>query len=122
MRVALLLAGAAVSTACGPPSNGTRALEPTMHHGEHAEPKRSENEQLIRRLYDEYVNPGRLDGLGAVISSDFTGPNGARGPEAFAATMRSLRAAFPDLVYTLEEVVADDDRVAVRWTDRKSVV
>jgi predicted ester cyclase len=79
---------------------------------------RHDNERLVRRLYDDYINRGHLDRLGEVVAADFVGPGGRRGPAAFAATIEGLRAGFPDLSYTLEEVVADDASVAVRWTLR----
>jgi len=76
------------------------------------------SEQLVRRLYDDYINPGRLDRLGEIVSDDFVGPGPQRGPAAFAEVIHRLRAAFPDLIYTVDEIVADGDRVAVRWTWR----
>jgi steroid delta-isomerase-like uncharacterized protein len=76
------------------------------------------NKRVVHRLYDEMVNPGTLDKLGEVISDDLVGPDGSRGPAAFAATMTRLRGALPDLHYTLEDVIAEGDRVAVRWTLR----
>lgn len=75
------------------------------------------NKQLVRRLYEEYLNAGLLDRLGEVVAADFQGPAG-RGPEGFAASIAGLRAAFPDLRYTLEDVVGDGDRVSVRFTVR----
>ncbi|MCE9580354.1 MAG: ester cyclase [Deltaproteobacteria bacterium] len=71
--------------------------------------------RLVRRLYDEYLNPGHLDRLGEIVAADFIGPAEPRGPAGFAASIGALRAAFPDLRYELTHVVAEDDRVAVRW-------
>lgn len=76
------------------------------------------NKQLVRRLYDDYLNPGRLDRLGEIVAPDFAGAGPQRGPAAFSGVLVGLRAAFPDLVYTVEDLVADGDRVAVRWTWR----
>jgi len=76
------------------------------------------NRQIVRRLYADYLNPGNLDHLGDLVSDDFVGRDGVRGAAGFAASIRGLRAAFPDLTYTLEDVTAEDDRVAVRWTLR----
>lgn len=76
------------------------------------------NARLVRRLYDEHINPGRLDNLDAIVAPDFIGAGDVRGPAAFAASMRGLREALPDLAYTLEDVVASGDRVAIRWTLR----
>lgn len=37
------------------------------------------------------------------------------GPEAFKTVHRSFCGAFPDLHVTIEELVAEADRVAIRW-------
>jgi predicted ester cyclase len=74
------------------------------------------NEQAVRRIYDEAVNGGRTAVLAELIGPAFTGPDGTRGPGAFAANVTALRAGFPDVRFTIEDVVAAGNRVAVRWT------
>jgi len=74
------------------------------------------NKQAVRRIYDEAVNAGRTAVLADLIAPEFTGPDGARGPAAFGANVDALRAGFPDIRFTIEDVVAEGDRVAVRWT------
>jgi steroid delta-isomerase-like uncharacterized protein len=74
------------------------------------------HKQAIRRIYDEAVNAGRTEVLANLISPEFTGPDGTRGPAAFAANVAALRAGFPDIRFAIEQVVAEGDRVAVRWT------
>jgi steroid delta-isomerase-like uncharacterized protein len=76
------------------------------------------NKLLVRRLYDEYVNTNRVAALGDLISDDLVNGDGTRGPSGFAAVMTRLRGAFPDLEYTVEDLIAEDDRVVVRWTLR----
>jgi predicted ester cyclase len=76
------------------------------------------NKQLVRRLYDEYLNPGKLDRLSEVVSPDYAGAGPQRGPAAFATAITAVRTALPDAHYTLEDVVAEGDRVAIRWTLR----
>ena len=39
----------------------------------------------------------------------------ARGPAAFRQVMTSLRGAFPDLLYTVEAILAEGNAVAIRW-------
>lgn len=78
----------------------------------------SDNKALVRRLYDDYINTGRVENLGELVSADFVGAGGQHGPAAFAAPISALHAAFPDIQYTTEDIVADGDRVAVRWTWR----
>jgi predicted ester cyclase len=76
------------------------------------------NKALVRRLYDEFLNAGKLDLLDQLVSPDYVGAGGQRGPAGFAEPIVALRAAFPDLHYTSDEIVAEGDRVAVRWTWR----
>jgi predicted ester cyclase len=74
------------------------------------------NKQLVRRLFDDYLTTGALARLDEVFSPSFDGGQGKRGPAAFATPVGRLRAAFPDLVYVVDEIVGEGDRVAVRWT------
>lgn len=74
------------------------------------------NKQIVRNLYENHFNTGRLDHLDDLVSPDFVGVQGQRGAAAMAAPIVALRAAFPDIVYTVDDIVAEGDRVAIRWT------
>jgi predicted ester cyclase len=74
------------------------------------------NKQAVHRIYDEAVNAGRTEVLADLIAPEFAGPDGTRGATAFAANVAALRTGFPDIRFTIEHVVAEGDRVAVRWT------
>lgn len=75
------------------------------------------NKRLVQQLYDTF-NSGKLDELEAVIGPEYVAADGNRGPKAFGAIIGRLRTAFPDIHYTIDELVADSDRVAARWTWR----
>jgi predicted ester cyclase len=77
----------------------------------------ADNKQVVRRLFLDYFNTGRLD-VDDLVSPDFEGVGPERGPAAFATVITNLRGAFPDLVYTIDDMVAEGDRVTVRWTWR----
>lgn len=74
------------------------------------------NRDTVRRVYEEVLNQGRLDRLGELVADDYVAADGRRGAAAFAELLGKLRAAFPDIHYTVEDLVAEGDRVAVRWT------
>lgn len=74
------------------------------------------NKAAVRRLYEESVNGGRNDLLPELIAPELAQPDGSRGPAAFEATVAALRTGFPDIHFTIEDLVAEGDRVAVRWT------
>lgn len=70
---------------------------------------------VIARLY-ELINRGELAAIGELLAPDVLGAAGQRGREAFIANFQTLRTAFPDLRYTIDAMVAEGDRVAVRWS------
>ena len=79
----------------------------------------SANKELVRRLYLEGLNAGDESVADELVADDFVNEGGftdAKGPEAFKVTIRRMRASFPDLEYSLEEMIAEEDKVAVRWT------
>jgi predicted ester cyclase len=81
-----------------------------------------ENKALVRRLYAEVFAAWNLDVVDQLIGPEFIGhempPGTPPGPVGFKQFYGWLRSAFPDLRYTVEDVVAEGDRVVVRWTWR----
>ena len=82
----------------------------------------TENKALIRRFYEEFVNPGNSSVADEIIAPDcplhFGGAFMGTGPEAFKQTRAVLYAGFPDLRWTIEEMVAEGEKVAERLTAR----
>lgn len=75
------------------------------------------NVTLARRFHNEIFEQGNLAVADAILAPGFTWhsdvPPGAEGVKAFST---GLRAAFPDLSLTAEQIVAKGDRVAIPWT------
>ncbi len=78
------------------------------------------NKQVVRRVYEDVLNQGRLDVAREIHTADFKAHAGTRtaGLEEDIAAARGWRSAFPDLVVTIEQMLAEGDRVAVFWTAR----
>jgi steroid delta-isomerase-like uncharacterized protein len=76
------------------------------------------NVETVRRLYEEYLNQNRPELLASLVSEDVElhTTTEERGIAAYATLTDRVRVAFPDLQFTLQDVIASDDRVAVRWT------
>ena len=82
-----------------------------------------ENKAVVRReLEDLYNEGGNLDAAEEIYAPDFVGHEptvgdirGVQGAKQFAATMR---LAFPDLSCTVEDQVAEGDKVVTRWSAR----
>ncbi len=79
-----------------------------------------QNKAAIRRLIEEVINKGNIDLFDELVAADLVDhalppgfPPGAQGTKQF---FRLLRAAFPDLRYTIENAVGEGDYVAQRLT------
>jgi steroid delta-isomerase-like uncharacterized protein len=78
---------------------------------------------IAGRFFDEVWSNGKLDLVDELFTSDYVGhPSGFEeavlGPEGVKEYIRRLQEAFPDLEMTVEDQVAEDDRVVTRWTAR----
>ncbi len=79
-----------------------------------SEQTREANRHNVETLFQTF-NTGDLGRLDDLIAADYVGPQGDKGPDGFRKVIAGLRAAFPDIHYTVDDVVAEGDRVAIRW-------
>ena len=82
-----------------------------------------QNKALMRRVFEEIYNQGKLTAADELAASDFAVhmPSQAiHGREGVKQYVAMLRAGFPDIHFTIEEQVAEGDRVVTRWTARSS--
>jgi steroid delta-isomerase-like uncharacterized protein len=80
-----------------------------------------ENKALVRRLVAEVWNAGDLDIIDELLAPEWVrhdpaAPEQLRGPDGFRRFVEMYRSAFPDLRFTVEDQVAEGDRVATRWS------
>jgi steroid delta-isomerase-like uncharacterized protein len=77
-----------------------------------------ENKALIRRYYDELWNQWKFELAEGLIDQDvrFRGSLGrmVAGRGGLIGYMKHVQAAFPDYYNSIEELVAEDDRVVAR--------
>ena len=80
------------------------------------------NKALARRFIEEVANRGNLAVADELFGPDFETRDAVvptvPGPEGVKQVFRAARAAFPDFHETVEDVLADEDRVMVRWSTR----
>ena len=76
---------------------------------------RDENKRSVETLFESCFNQGDLGLLDQLVAPEYVGPQGSKGPDGFRGIVVALRTGFPDIHYTLEDVIAEGDRVAVRW-------
>jgi steroid delta-isomerase-like uncharacterized protein len=81
-----------------------------------------ENKAVLHRFYDEFFNTGNLDVAEEIIAPDcplyFGSMFMGTGPEAFKQVRAMMHGGFPDLHLTIEEMVAEGEKVAERLLAR----
>ncbi|WP_437312817.1 ester cyclase [Sorangium sp. So ce385] len=101
-----MVAGCAPLKARSPSSSGPTPDE--VHH-----------EAAVRRYFDEVWSQGRLEVLDELLAPGYINhtpstPNPPPGPDGLKPIVAAFRVAFPNLHFTIEDLVVKDDRVAVR--------
>jgi steroid delta-isomerase-like uncharacterized protein len=81
----------------------------------------SENKAMVRRLYEEVWNKRRVELVDELMSPshamhDNHLPDSGVGPEAYKRNVARFVTGFPDLRFTVEDMLAENDKVAVGWT------
>jgi predicted ester cyclase len=71
---------------------------------------------IVRRFIDEFWNADNPVVADELIHSDYTLEGIGRGPGAVKRNAAAYRTAFPDLAWTIEQMVSEGDWVAVRLT------
>ena len=82
----------------------------------------AENKVVMRRFV-EFINTGSETLAQELISPDAVfhvpgNPEPMRGPAGYLAVIGMMRSGFPDIQWTLEEMIAEDDKVAARFIMR----
>jgi steroid delta-isomerase-like uncharacterized protein len=79
-----------------------------------------EGKTVARRLIEELFNTGNLELADQVLADDYVDHSPSHpdlpGPENVKRAVREWRAAFSDTLNVIDDMVAEGDRVAVRWT------
>ena len=78
---------------------------------------------VVSRIYEEVFNMGKLEQADMLIATEYIDNNpiglgGKSGIEGFKQTVRALRFAFPDLRFTVEQMIVNGDQVVTRTTMR----
>jgi steroid delta-isomerase-like uncharacterized protein len=79
-----------------------------------------DNKAIVRRLYDEVWNKRRLEGVDALISpshalNDPLASDSQVGPKLYKRRVVELTKSFPDLRFTIEDMIAENGKVVVSW-------
>jgi steroid delta-isomerase-like uncharacterized protein len=80
-----------------------------------------QNKTLARRWFEDLFSQGDLNAANEILSADFLDHlthEDERGLEELKYYVTVYRSAFPDIQDTVEDIVAEGDKVVVRWTSR----
>jgi predicted ester cyclase len=81
-----------------------------------------ENKALVSRWIDEVWNQGKLATIDEIFDPSFTFnyafPGVTADLEGYKMTVTAFRNAFQEMHITCEEMIAEGDKVAVRWSGR----
>jgi steroid delta-isomerase-like uncharacterized protein len=80
-----------------------------------------ENKALVRRFYEEVWDRGNVEFAQEVFAEDYLRHDlrptaAAPGPQGQRQIAAAFRAAFPDLRWHVDLLLAEGDLVAARWT------
>ncbi len=80
------------------------------------------NKDLVRRLFEEVFQSGDPTAVRDLVAAENIDhdpmPGQPGGVEGIEYVVSTLYTAYPDLRFTVDDLVAEADRVAVRWTMR----
>jgi predicted ester cyclase len=76
-----------------------------------------ENKTALLRIMAEVWNEGNLEVIPELVSPDYVyreANREFRGPAGYRTLVTNWRVAFPDAHYTIDDMVAEDDKVSCR--------
>jgi steroid delta-isomerase-like uncharacterized protein len=83
----------------------------------------AQKKATVRRLFMEVANQGKYDVVDSIVAPNFVlhgnPPDPSvvgSGPQIVKQNIASLRKAFPDIMFTIQQMIVQGDMVAVRWT------
>lgn len=77
---------------------------------------------VIRRFTDEILNQGRFEVADEIVAADFVEldplPGQQQGRQGLVEVLNTMRTAFPDMHWTIEESIVEGEKVVSRfyWT------
>ena len=79
----------------------------------------AENKALVQRWFDRVWNEGRAEAIDEMFAADGVAHGlgqDLRGPSEFKVFHATFRGAFPDVRVQIDDMIAEGDKVAYRFT------
>lgn len=79
-----------------------------------------ENREVVRRFFDEFMNEQKLDKVEDYVTRNWVNHDPSMTPlqgyDGAKQLVRMLTGGFPDMKVRIEDIIAEGDRVAVRFS------
>ena len=75
-----------------------------------------ENKAIVRRWNEETINKGNADIVDELAAADYVNHAGGFGREGHKQYLRAVGAAFSSIDIAIEDLIAEGDKVVIRWT------
>jgi steroid delta-isomerase-like uncharacterized protein len=81
------------------------------------------NKALCRRFFEQVWNNRNLAAIDELFAPNYvrhtvSGPEFGTGPQSMHRMVNFYLGSFPDVRFTIDDVVAEQDKVVLRWTAR----
>lgn len=71
---------------------------------------------IIRELYLSHINKHDLSKIDQFVSSDYLDlTTGGQGLDVYRNNLQTLLTGFPDIVFTIKEIIEEGEKVVLRW-------
>jgi steroid delta-isomerase-like uncharacterized protein len=79
-----------------------------------------QNKAVVSSFVEEVINQGRLERVNDLVAIDFVEldplPGQRQGRDGLKEVIAALRTAFPDILWVIEEMLGEGDKVFSRFT------
>jgi steroid delta-isomerase-like uncharacterized protein len=80
------------------------------------------NKELVRHVFEDVIPAGDAEAMRTLFVDDFVDhdplPGQPAGADGAIYVVRTMHGAHPDLRFTIDDLVAEGDRVVISWTLR----
>ena len=81
----------------------------------------TDNRQIVQRFMDECWNQGNLNAVSELVADDCryhdpVFPSLTSGAENLKNHIQTCRSGFPDLMFTIDDTIAERNEVVIHWT------
>ena len=79
-----------------------------------------DHQAILTRILDEAWNQGNIDVVDELVATEYAYHDPqypeSEGVEGYKQRVSTYRSAFPDIHFTVEDMIAEGDKLAFRWS------